>query len=177
MKTKISIVILIISIFCACEGSIDSAFNITKSDLVGSWALTNFEMDEASLIITNPGPTQSIIADVIGSDYNAFVSFSENPDIANVTGDFTLNISYNQTNVDIYSIDAFIFNDIFGFSTSAWVLNNNVLSLIDGGTNINIDVIDFTGNVLKIEVDVNETVTINGISSNVSGKAIVTLEK
>ena len=36
---------------------------------------------------------------------------------------------------------------------------------------------EFIINNLKIELDVNETVTINGITSNVFGKSIVTLEK
>ena len=177
MKTKISILILMISVFYSCIINNDSDFKITKSDLAGTWALANFEMESATVVVTNPAPTQTIIADVRGSNYNAFINFSENPDIANVTGDFTLEISYNQTNVDIYTLDAFIFNDIFGFTSSAWNYSDNVLSLMHGGLSLDLDIIDFTGDFMKIELDVNETVTINGITSNVFGKSIVTLEK
>ncbi len=45
------------------------------------------------------------------------------------------------------------------------------------GLSLDLDIIDFTGDFMKIELDVNETVTINGITSNVFGKSIVTLEK
>lgn len=177
MKLKLFLVFLIATVLNSCEINNDSAFIITKSDLVGTWSLTNFEMQNVNLEVTSTTPNQTILGNAQGENYNAFIHFSENPDVASVSGYFTLSIKYNQTNVDIYTLDAYLFNDIFGFSTSPWSYNNNVLSLMDNGAQINLNVTDFTGNLLKFEIDVNETVSINNITSNVSGKATITLEK
>lgn len=177
MKLKLSLILIISIFFYSCEGTISSDFSITKSDLVGTWSLTNFEMENVNLLVTSVTPNETIVAYAQGKNYNASINLSENPDIASVSGDFTLEIKYNQTNVDIYTLDAYLFTDIFGASSSTWNYSNHVLSLSENGNLINIDVIDFTGTILKVEMDVNETVTINGITSNVTGSATITLEK
>ena len=65
----------------------------------------------------------------------------------------------------------------FGFLSSTWALNDNILTLSEGGEQLNINVISYIGTIITIETDVNKAITVNNVTSTVTGKALLTIEK
>lgn len=56
-------------------------------------------------------------------------------------------------------------------------MNENILTLSEGGEQLNINVISYIGTIITIETDVNKAITVNNVTSTVTGKALLTLEK
>ncbi|MBU3011798.1 lipocalin family protein [Polaribacter vadi] len=179
MKTKIIFLTLLISLFYACEVSNTSDVEINTLDLVGTWSLTNIVIDDAVINITSP-VVLTVTGNGFGKDLNASLTFSENPNLAVINGDFTFVLNYNssgETHTEELYLDDIFFNDTFGFLSSSWQLDGNTLTLNEGGEQLNIDIISFIDEVLTIEVDVNKTITVDDVTSIVTGKATLTIEK
>ncbi len=170
---------LFISLFYACEISNTTDVEINTLDLVGTWSLTNIVIDNAELNVTSPVIT-TITGSGFGKDLNATLTFSENPNLAEINGDLTFVLNYNltgETYTEELYLDNIFFNDTFSFLSSSWELDGNVLTLNEGGEQLNIDLISYIDDILTIEVDVNKTITVDDVTSIVTGKATLTIEK
>lgn len=180
MKSKILILALIIATIYSCGVSNTSLVAINSSDLSGTWTIQSITMDNATLNVTSPVFT-TLNGSGFGKNFNSTITFSENPNRVVMNGNFVFELTYTAPNgVDATEellFDNIFFNDNFGFTTSSWELNDNELKLNEGGENLNIDVISFVNNILTIETDVNKSITLDGVTSTVVGKASIRVQK
>lgn len=180
MKTKILIATVLISFLYACSVNNSSDVVVPAPDLVGTWNLTSVTMDNAVLSVTSPVIT-TLTGEGFGKDLNASMTFTDNPNKVVVDGDFVFQLTYRtaggQESTEELPLDNLFFNDTFGFLSSTWVLNDNILTLSEGGEQLNINVISYIGNIITIETDVNKAITVNNVTSTVTGKALLTIEK
>jgi len=180
MKTKILITTLFISILYSCSVNNTSDVVVPAQDLVGIWNLTSITMDDAVLSVTSPVIT-TLTGTGFGKNLNATMTFSENPNQVVVDGNFVFQLTYRtaggQESTQDLQLDNVFFNDTFGFLTSTWALNENILTLSEGGEQLNINVISYIGNVITIETNVNKSISLDGVTSTVTGKALLTIEK
>lgn len=180
MKSKILVFALLITSIYACNVSNSSLIAITSNDLLGTWTIQSITMDEAVLNVTDPVVT-TLNGSGFGKNFNTSISFTENPNIVAIGGNFVFELTYTEpsgaTATEELLLDNIFFNDNFGFTSSSWQLNDNTLQLNEGGQNITIDVISFVNNVLTIETDVNKSISSGGVTSTVVGKASIQLMK
>lgn len=180
MKTKILIATIFISLLYSCSVNNTSDVVLPAPDLVGTWNLTSVTMDDAVLSVTSPVIT-TLTGEGFGKNLNATMTFTENPNEVVVDGNFVFQLTYKaaggQESTEDLLLDNVFFNDTFGFLTSTWALNDNILTLSEGGEQLNINVISYIGNVITIETDVNKAITVNNVTSTVTGKALLTIEK
>ncbi len=180
MKSKIFFLSLFITILYSCKVSNTSLVAITSNDLVGNWTIQSITMDNAVLNVTAP-VNVTLTGTGFGKNFNTNISFSENPNRVSMTGDFVFQLTYKEPSgaekTEELLFDNIFFNDNFGFTTSSWTLDDNTLQLNEGGENITIDVISFVDNVLTIETSVNKSITLDGVTSTVVGKATINIQK
>jgi len=180
MKSKILIVAVLIASLYSCKVSNTSLVAITSQDLIGSWTVQSLVMDNVVLNVTDPVVT-TLTGNGFGKNFNSTLVFSQNPNTAVMTGNFVFQLTYKEfSGIEIEEdllFDNIFFNDNFGATSSSWQLNENILSLNEGGENMNINVISYLNNTLTIETDVNKSITLNGVTSTVVGKAIIQLQK
>ncbi|PQJ82153.1 lipocalin family protein [Polaribacter glomeratus] len=175
---KLLFLFIAIPLLFACEVNTSSKPDITSGDLVGTWSLTNLRIDSAILNITSPDPL-TITASGFGKNYNASITFDENPNQVSVDGNFNFELTYTngQTYTKNFYLDAILLNNTFGSSSSSWQIDNNILSLIKSGEIINIEIMEYTGSKIVVETKINQTITINNVNAEIVGKAFITLEK
>lgn len=180
MKAKILIATVFISLLYSCSVNNTSDVVVPAQDLVGIWNLTSITMDDAVLSVTSPVIT-TLTGAGFGKNLNATMTFSENPNQVVIDGNFVFELTYkdanNQESTEDLLLDNLFFNDTFGFLSSSWKLENNTLTLNEGGEQLNINVISYIGNTITIETDVNKAITADNVTSTVTGKALLTIEK
>ncbi|WP_026777905.1 lipocalin family protein [Polaribacter sp. Hel_I_88] len=180
MKTKILIATVLISFLYSCSVNNSSDVVVPAPDLVGTWNLTSVTMDNAVLSVTSPVIT-TLTGEGFGKNLNASMTFTENPNNVVIDGNFVFQLTYKDANsqesTEDLLLDNLFFNDTFGFLSSSWTLNDNILTLNEGGEQLNINVISYIGNVITIETDVNKAITVDNVTSTVTGKALLTIEK
>lgn len=180
MKSKILIFTIILSSLFACNVSNTSLEAISSEDLLGTWTIQSITMDNAVLNVTQPVVT-TLTGSGFGKNFTSSISFTENPNRVALGGNFIFELTYKEPSgietTEELLFDNIFFNDNFGFTSSSWELNDNTLKLNEGGENVTIDVISFTNNILTIETDVNKSITLDGVTSTVVGKASITLQK
>lgn len=180
MKTKILIAAVFISFLYSCSINNTSDIDVPAPDLVGTWNLTSVTMDDAVLSVTSPVIT-TLTGNGFGKNLNASLTFTENPNQVVIDGDFVFQLTYKDANgqesTEDLLLDNLFFNDTFGFLSSSWSLENNTLTLSEGGEQLNIRVISFIDDVMKIETDVDKAITVDNVTSTVTGNAMLTIEK
>jgi hypothetical protein len=180
MKSKILSPIFVLFSFFACTIANTSSVEIDNNDLIGSWSVKNLNLDNATLSVTSPVVT-TLAANGIGKNFNTTISFSENPNNVTLNGNFVLELTYREPSgieqTEELTLNNIFFNDNFGFTSSTWILNDDELQLNEGGEMLPIRIIDFVNNLLTIETNVDKTITVNGVTSTVVGKAFIQLEK
>ncbi|WP_397446726.1 hypothetical protein [Polaribacter sp. R77954] len=180
MKSKILILALILTSLFSCKVSNTSLVAINSSDLAGTWTIKNITMDDAVLNVTDP-VNITLTGKGFGKNFNTNITFSENPNRVTMTGDFVFELTYTEPSgvekTESLIFDNIFFNDNFGFTTSSWALDDNTLQLNESGENLTINVISYVDNVLTIETDVNKSITLDGVTSTVVGKATINIQK
>jgi len=178
MKSKILLLLFAVSFLFSCEINNTSQADIKSADIVGTWNLTDFRIENA--VLNSITPNSAIYtASGFGKNYKGSITFSENPNKVSIEGNFVFELTYTngQTFTEDMYLDATLFNDTFNSVSSTWNLNKNILSLMGDGEILEIDIKEFTGNKIVIETEINQTITINNTTTGVSGKGFITLEK
>jgi len=180
MKIKILIATVLISFLYSCSVNNTSDVVVPAPDLVGTWNLTSVTVDNAVLSVTDPVIT-TLTGEGFGKNLNASMVFTDNPNKVTINGDFVFELTYRtaggQESTEELFLNNLFFNDNFGFLSSSWALNENILTLSEDGEQLNINVISYIGNVITIETDVNKAITVDNVTSTVTGKAMLTIEK
>ena len=177
MKTKILLLITIVSFLIACESNDNSNLNITSADVIGTWNLSEQTIEDGSINITSQGVDISATFSGFAKDINFTYSFSETPNKLSLQGKytFTTNVSFlGQNEIEEQEIDT----DLFPIPAISWSLNGNSIIISENGelpTVMNVE--EFSANYLKLKGEINETITENGESITTAATITIVLEK
>ncbi|MFY9243175.1 MAG: hypothetical protein WAO74_09120 [Polaribacter sp.] len=180
MKIKMSILALFVLLISSCSVSDDSAIEITSNDLVGTWTARSATIDDVVLNVTAP-ITTTLVGSGFGKNFNSSLTFSENPNQVAVAGQSDFELTYTDLlgteTTETLTFDNIFFNNNFGLTNGTWTLNNNTLTLNEGGEIIEIRILSFSNGLLTFETNVNQAITLNGVTSTVVGVANIQIRK
>ena len=158
MKILKSLIIVCFIILCAsCSTSDDSPnVQVTQSDLVGTWNLTELNIDGMANISGIPVPVTGE-----GKSLNAKIILTEQPNNITASGNFIvttrLDIPGSAVTQDIpFNLDTLIGN-------GTWSLNNNgQLIITDNVGSQTFDIKEFNGSTLKVRTQEEVPIPFNG---------------
>ena len=178
MKTRILLLLTVITFLTACESNDNLDINITNADLIGTWNATAQTLEFATSA-TVQGVTITSNSSGYGKDFDFIYTFSENPNIVSTNGSYTSVTTITSSIPGQSDIDQEIeLNSIDGFDSGTWSLDNNTITISDpSGQSSAAEVVEFTGSKLKLKITLDESQNINGISADISGEIFLTLEK
>lgn len=177
MKSKVLLFILSTYMIFSCTDSDNTALSITDSDILGTWNITGFSIDDATILTSTNGMSYTTTSNIEGKDYNASISFSENPKEVELDGSITIDAAiglYGENQAASYAIESLETDEI-----AIWSIANNLITLTDQNNDhsIVLKVLEYSENKILCEVSLTESIAENDITVEVAGIAIVILEK
>lgn len=177
MKTKILLLLTIVTFLTSCESNDDANINITSADLIGTWNLKQQSIENGSMTITSQGQTLTATYSALAKDIDLTYTFSENPNKLNLNGSYNLVATANflgQSETEEEKIDT----NLFPIEAIDWSLKGNTLTLIeDNDFPTVLNVVEFTDSYIKLVGELDETETDGGDSYNIKATLTVILEK
>ncbi|MEO9571601.1 MAG: lipocalin family protein [Polaribacter sp.] len=177
MKTKILLLLAVVTFLTACETNDNANIDITSADLIGTWNLTQQSIDDGSMTITSEGQTQTVTYSALAKDLDITYTFSVNPNELNLNGSYTLVATANflgQSETEEQEINT----SLFPIKPVAWSLNGNALTFTEENDfPAVLNVVEFSENYLKLVGEINETETDGGESYNIKATITFVLEK
>ncbi len=155
LKKLIAIFSISLLIF-SCNSEDD--IQINKDDILGTWDLINFDIDgEVSTIVQGLEIGVASFT-TIGKDFNAQLTFTENPNTFSTSGSFTAvtttTVLGQQTSeegeIDLDNL----------LNSGNWEINKNELTFINNIENQIVEIVTLNGTTLKLtSTTVDETTT------------------
>lgn len=178
MKTKILLLLAIVTFITACESNDNDNVNITSADLIGTWNLKSQTIEDGSISMTNNGQNLSINYSAISKNIDFTFSFSENPNKLNLQGSYTFVTTaslFGQTEVEEQEINT----DLSPISSVDWSLTGgNTITITENGelpAILNIE--EFSANYMKLKGEIDETITESGETVKTKATIFIELEK
>ena len=177
MKTKILLLLTVITFLTACESNENENIDIKNADLIGTWNLTQQSIDDGSMILTSQGNTLNATYSAYAKDIDFTYTFTENPNKLNLAGSYNLVASANflgQNNTEEEEVDT----NLYPIDAVEWSLNNNILTIIeneDFRTILNVE--EFSEGYLKLKGVIDETESMDGESVKIKATITIVLEK
>lgn len=159
-------------IFTSCKSDDDDSSSV-DADIVGLWKLDEYTGVTTSTFSSTGLPDFITTVTLTGSNFNAFTTFSENPNVFSSTGDFDMNISTEVTGVGETSQDInFDYDEIENGGT--WEINGNEVefnfldpSQLPAGVNLEdltTEIIELSSTTLRVKL-FGTTVNDNGTTN------------
>ncbi|MEE9408564.1 MAG: hypothetical protein V3V28_10880 [Polaribacter sp.] len=177
MKTKILLILTLVTFLSSCETNNNAALNITSADLIGTWNLKSQIIEDGSLAITTQGQTLTANYSAEAKNIDFRFIFSDNPTKLNLNGKYTFVTTASflgQNQVEEQEIDT----DLVPITSIDWALNGNAITITENGnlpTVLNVE--EFSTNYLKLKGEVDQTETDNGESVHLKATIYIELEK
>ncbi|KGL64022.1 hypothetical protein [Polaribacter sp. Hel1_85] len=177
MKTKILLLLTVVTFLTACETNDNANISITSADLIGTWNLTQQSIDNGSMILTTQEATLNATYSAYAEDIDFTYSFTENPNKLNLAGSYNLVATANflgQNNTEKEEVDT----SLYPIDAVEWSLNGNTLTIIeneDFPTILNVE--EFSEGYLKLKGEIDETESIDGESVQIKATITIILEK
>ncbi|UII76374.1 hypothetical protein LV716_00870 [Flagellimonas sp. HMM57] len=148
----------------------------TASAIVGNWELVSATINDGqgSTNVENFGVV-SFPFSASSKDENAQITFSENPNVVNGTGQYTIIVTYTIAGSEITdesSLESPITN-------GTWQQSNNDLTITGGDENIPGDftINELTDNRMVLEVPFDRTIPVGELEVDATGTLVITLNK
>lgn len=165
MKTLLKTCIIGSLLFSvSCNSNDDDVTTYTGNQdmsIVGVWDLINTDGTFNTSINGIP-----LTGTISGSNYdNSHLTFTENPNKVDINYDYSMALS-----ASILGLPQ-TFNEDINESQSGldWTKANNTLSVSGGTNNYNFEIIEQTNNKLTLKVGINETITFQGQTTEITG--------
>ena len=178
MKTKILLLLALVTFITACETNDNANINISNADLIGTWNLKSQTLEDGSFSITTQGQTLTATYSALAKDIDFTYSFSENPNKVNLQGSYTFVTTASflgQNEVEEQEINT----DLSPITSANWSLSNgNIIKITENGelpAILNVE--EFSSNYMKLTGEINETVTENGETIIIKATIYIELEK
>ena len=153
----------------ACKDDDD----VDPATLPGTWAMTDIHTENGTVTYEFLGTPLTSDFEFHGIDYDATITFTENPNVFVGTGTYTFAINteiLGQPYADTLTVDAFE-------DSGSWLLSGNTLSQIFAGDTSEFDILEFTPTKLRLKQELNAPFTEQGITFTPSATVYTTLEK
>ncbi len=160
----------------SCSNDDDaSAIVIDEALIIGEWDLTDFKTENGRTVTNALGETITAEYSSTGRDYNAQLTFSENPKTFLSSGGYTAIVTtttFGQTVTE----EQVIPGDFI--SGGSWRVENNQLIVTDINDNDTaFSVLSQSDDTLIIRHDLNQVIDILGVSVTTTGVVTYTLNK
>lgn len=169
-------VLFIFSLFLsACSLDSDSdriVVNTTADKLVGTWEM-NETTQEGTFETLVQGLPVKVNFTSYGENITAQVVFTDTPNSIVSSGGFDSVVTIS--NLSITETVPVLLNDFLVDGT--WTVNGGVITISQNNQQVEAYVIELTDTLLKIEVDIIETLTIQGITGDVESTSSITFLK
>ena len=176
MKSKILLLLTVITFLTACESNENINISITSADLIGTWNVTS-QTVESTNTVTSQGTSATYQTSGYGKDYNLTYTFSEDPNILKTQGGYTFVVTTNLPGQPATTQETPI-TTVDGLDSGSWSLNDTTITVTDNNNQSSIiQVTSFTGNVLKLKISVDQEQDLFGTNIKIVGESFVTLEK
>ena len=152
---KSSLIIFFIIIFlssCTTDDSNPADINAQASDLVGTWNLIEENQNGTVSTLYQGNKVNGTITST-GKNLNTQITFTQNPNDFNATGNYTdvikvsvLGITIVETEIDVPISDL--------IDQGTWSLDQGVLTFSQNGVQQNVRITELTSTILKIELDI-----------------------
>lgn len=177
MKKFTNILFLGVILFLTSCSSNESDTTITDADLVGTWNMTDFHSENGSVSYTESGNTITLSYAFTGSNFNAQVTFGDNPKVVTGTGNFTLETSYTfmgQTESNSENVNT---NDASNMPGTNWSIENGNITFTMDGESSQAEIMSFDGNTLELKTTLDQNVNEQGFEGTLTGSVFITLTK
>lgn len=155
--TTISFILLFIS--CTTDDVNQADTSAQEEDLIGSWNLTEVTQ-EGTGSTTISGITVNGNITSFGKDIDAQIVFSSDPNSFAGSGGFTDVVT---ASIATLSLTEEIQYDTADFiNQGTWSLNSGILTLNQSGESLEIRITQLNTSTLKIELDINEDIIVDG---------------
>lgn len=147
---KIVFLFLAFSFFIGCSGDDDNN-EPNPISIIGKWKLTK---------VTSQMTTSNVYAVGEGTDYNAFMTFEENPNKVTSEGEVTLEVKVYMDGILIETMyQTLNFDNQFG--SGQWSISGSDLTLSGPDSDVNVTIFESTQNTLKFIYIPNSTNEVN----------------
>jgi len=179
MKKLQSLFLLAFVVLLSSCTSNETNTTISETDIIGTWNLTEFKLENGNISYTENGITLSSPYSLEGSDFNATLTFSDTPKVITVDGYFTLKTTatfLGQTQTEEGEVN--LSDAPTDLENVNWSLAGDVLTIsVDGEDQIQAEIISFNGSTLRLKTIFNELFTDENDNATIKGDIYITLEK
>ena len=169
-------VLFIFSLFLlACTLDSDSdriVVNTTADKLVGSWEMNETSQEGTFTTVVNSIPFKVNFTSY-GENITAQVVFTDTPNSVVSSGGFDSVVTI--TGLSLTETIPVLLNDFLVGGT--WTVDGGVITISQNNQQVEAYVIELTDTLLKIEVDIIETLTIQGVTGDVESTSSITFTK
>ena len=172
---KVAVLFVFSLILSACSLDSDSdriVINTTADKLVGTWVM-NETTQEGTFETMVQGLPVKVNFTSYGENMTAQVVFTETPNSIVSSGGFDSVVTV--PNFSITETIPVLLNDFLVDGT--WTVDGGVITISQNNQQVEAYVIELTDTLLKIEVDIIETLTIQGITGDVESTSSITFLK
>lgn len=178
MKSKVLLLLTLVTFLTACETNDNSNITITKADLVGTWNLKSQIVEDGSFNATIQGQNISATYSALATDINFTYTFSEDPNKVELQGKYKFTATTNffgQTETEVQEINT----DLIAIPSASWSLNGESITINEDNNSLPtiLNVVEFSSNYIKLKGELNQTETDNGESVTIKGTLYIELEK
>ena len=157
----------------ACQESEDLVIDLNESELIGTWNLTKLSQDGT---IQVPGVTVPVPIASEGSNFDALIEITDNPNDFSAKGSFI-----NTTIIDIPLGDSFEIEEEINlsefFASGLWNVENGIITVSQGSLDQTISILNYDGNSVELQFDIVVPVTYNGITVQSNSTIDMTLTR
>jgi len=170
--TVVCFIILVTS--CTSDDMTALDTRAQASDLVGTWNLIEESQEGTGKVTLQGIPVTGTITSM-GKDFDATITFTENPNILMAAGSYTEVITASFATINrTEEIPVVLNNEL---SQGAWSLNEGVITLSGGSEIQDVNIIELTSTRLKIEIPIKRDVVIEGSNVEVDTTIKMTFDK
>ncbi len=177
MKTlKIVSILCFIFLTTACTSDDESPIDTgaAANDLVGVWQLTEESQDGVGKV-TLEGVTINGTITSTSKNLDATLTITENPNTITAAGSYTEVITASFATLSrTEEVEVNLDNEL---NQGAWSLNNGVLTLLGGAETLEVNIIQLTSTMLRIEIPIERDVIIEGTDVSIDTTIKMTFTK
>ena len=179
MKSLKNLIVLFSAtlLFISCSTNDEESIvdiNAEKKNLIGTWLLAEITQD--GIVSTDvQGATVNGTITSFGKDIDAQIIFSENPDNYIASGGYTDVITVNVLGRTIDEQQHISVADRLG--QGSWTLDQGILTLTQNSGARAVSIIESTATRLKLEIEIKELATLQGITGTITSTLSMTLNK
>lgn len=176
MKIKIFLLLSLVTLFSACETNEDPNISLSEADLIGTWSLKSQTLEEGTITVSSQGDSFSANYYAVAEDIDFTYTFSIPPNELELQGKYNFITSvefFGQSETEEQEINT----DFFPIPTASWSLNGNSITITENYSTFPtvLNVVEFSGNYIKLEGKIDETESEDGDRISIQGTMFVEL--